>query len=93
MEWLKGHLDDPLAGLPRDDEELVSLITQLVMTAEREPASERAMELNFLLLEQRLIEGRIVEAGEKGDDAARAELSRERAGLVERIAHAERVGG
>jgi DNA primase len=92
LEWLKGHLDDPLAGLPRDDEELVSLITQLVMTAEREPASERAMELNFLLLEQRLIEGRIVEAGEKGDDAARAELSRERAGLVERIAHAERVG-
>jgi DNA primase len=92
LEWLKGHLDDPLAGLPRDDEELVSLITQLVMTAEREPASERAMELNYLLLEQRLIEGRIVEAGEKGDDAARAELSRERAGLVERIAHAERVG-
>ena len=48
-----GHLDEPMTGLPRDDEELVSLITQLVMSAEREPASREAMELNFLQLEQR----------------------------------------
>ena len=92
LEWLRDHVESPQDGLPREDDELVRLITELVMDAKREPASESAMELNFLLLEQRRIEDRIAEAGEKGDDAARAELSRERAGLVQRIAHAERVG-
>ncbi len=56
LEWLRGHLDDPMAGLPRDDEELVSLVTTLVMSSEREPASSAAMELNFLQLEQRRLE-------------------------------------
>ncbi|MGN6558486.1 MAG: hypothetical protein ACTHLH_10820, partial [Solirubrobacterales bacterium] len=55
-----------------------------------EPASHEAMELNFLLLEQRRLEGEIAAAGERGDYERRAALSRERAALVERIAHAER---
>jgi hypothetical protein len=93
LDWLRGHLEEPLSGLPREDEELVSLITQLVMLAERQPASESGMELNFMLLEQWRLESRIAEAGESGDDARRAELNRERAALVDRIAHAERVGG
>ena len=58
-DWLAEHLDDPLEGLPREDEELVSLVTQLVMSAEREPGGREAMELNFLQLEQAAIEGRI----------------------------------
>jgi len=33
------------------------------------------------------------EFGERGDYERRAALSRERAALVQRIAHAERVGG
>ena len=48
------------------------------------------MELNFLLLEQRRLEDEIAAAGERGDYERRAALSRERAALVERIAHAER---
>jgi DNA primase len=91
LDWLRDHLDDPLAGLPREEEELVSLMTQLVMLAEREPASEEAMELNFLQLEQRRLEERIEAAGASGDYERRAELNRERAALVERIKHAERV--
>ncbi len=91
-EWLKGHLDDPMAGLPREDEELVSLVTQLVMSAEREPASEAAMELNFLLLEQRALEDRIAAAREQGDYDAVDALGRERSALVGRIAGAEQVG-
>ena len=47
-DWLAGHLEDPLAGFPREDEELLSLITQLVMSSEREPGSREAMELNLL---------------------------------------------
>jgi DNA primase len=91
-EWLVAHLDEPLGGLPREDEELVSLVTQLVMTAEREPASREAMELNFLQLEQRMLEGRLTAARERGDDQEFARLSRERAGLVDRIAHWEARG-
>ena len=91
VEWLRAHLDEPLAGLPREDDDLVSLVTQLKMVAEREPASREAMELNFLLLEQRRLEDRIDEAGERGDYERRAELNLERAALVERIAHAERA--
>jgi hypothetical protein len=92
MEWLGERLEEPLSGLPRDDEDLVSLITHLVMLAERQPASKSGMELNFMLLEQWRLEERIAEAGERGDDEGRAELNRERAALVDRIAHAERVG-
>jgi DNA primase len=92
VEWLRTHLDDPMAGLPRDDEELVSLVTQLVMSAEREPASPEAMELNFLLLEQRALEDRIAAAREKGDYAEVDELGRERASLTQQIAGAGQVG-
>ena len=55
------------ASLPHDDRELAAVVTELVMTARTEPASAEAMELNFMLLEQRRIEARIGEAGESGD--------------------------
>jgi DNA primase len=91
-DWLLGHLEAPLSGLPRDDEQLVSLVTALAMTAEREPASREAMELNFLQLEQRMLEDRLGAARERGDDEEFARLSRERAGLADRIAHWETRG-
>jgi DNA primase len=87
-DWLAEHLEDPLKGLPRDDEELVSLVTQLKMRAEREPATREAMELNFLELERSLIEHRIEEAQRGGGDPP-VELQRQRAELADRIAHAE----
>jgi DNA primase len=89
--WLGAHLAEPLAGLPREDEELVSLVTQLVMTAEREPTSEDAMEMNFLLLEQRRLADQIAEAEKKGDHERRAELHREHAAVGERIQRPERL--
>jgi len=64
-----------------------------VILAHDEPASPEAMELNFLLLEQRRIESEIASAGERNDYEQRAVLSRERAALVERIARTERVSG
>jgi DNA primase len=87
-EWLAGHLDEPMSGLPREDEELVSLITHLVMKAEREPGGREAMELNFLQLEQTVIEGRI-EVARKGGGDPPVDLQRRRAELAERIAHWE----
>lgn len=89
--WLRKHPDDPASNLP-DDRELAGLVTELVMLSRDEPSSTEAMELNFLQLEQRRIEAEIAAAGERGDYERRAALSRERAALVERIAHAERVG-
>lgn len=91
-EFIRAHPKDPAEHLPRENGALAALITELVMLAREEPASEEAMELNFLLLDQRRLEDEIAAAGERGDYERRARLSRERAALVERIAHAQRVG-
>lgn len=91
--WLREHPEDPASNLPHDDGELAGLIAELVIMSREEPASHEAMELNYLLLEQRRLEGEIAAAGERGDYERRAALSRERAALVERIAHAERPAG
>jgi DNA primase len=90
-DWLAEHLEEPLRGLPREDEELVSLVTQLVMRAEREPGGREAMELNLLQLEQAMIEGRIKVAQQGGGDPP-VDLQRRRAELAERIAHWETAG-
>jgi DNA primase len=92
LAWLREHPDDPASDLPHDDPELAGLIAELVILAHDEPASAEAMQLNYLLLEQRRLEAEIAAAGEKNDYERRAVLSRERAALVERIAHTERVG-
>jgi DNA primase len=89
LAWLREH-PDPASDLPRDDDKLSGLITELVMLSRNQPAAADAMELNFLLLEQRRLEDEIAAAGERSDYERRASLSRERAALVERIAHAER---
>ena len=92
LAWLREHLDDPASGLPRDDQQLTSLITELVMTAEREPASEGAMELNYMLLEQERLEKGITAAQQAGADDERARLISERARLRDRISQAESIG-
>jgi len=90
--WLREHPEDPASDLPHDDDELASLIAELVIVAHEEPASAEAMELNYLLLEQRRLEAEIARAGEAGEYERRAALSRDRAALVERIARTERPG-
>jgi DNA primase len=87
-EWLVNHLDRPLEGLPAGDEELVAVVTQLVMGSEREPASREAMELNFLSLERAMVDGEIERAAAGGGDPP-VELQLRRAELSERIAHFE----
>jgi DNA primase len=89
LVWVRDHLEDPMAGLPRDDEELVSLVTELVMASKREAVQEGEMELNFMLLEQQRIERGISDAQEAGKDEERARLISERAELRDKIAHAE----
>jgi DNA primase len=91
--FIRAHPTDPADHLPRENGALAALVTELVMMAREQPASKESMELNFLLLDQRRLEEEIAAAGERGDYERRAALSRERAALVERIAHAQRVAG
>jgi hypothetical protein len=90
-DYLRAHPKDPAKHLPPENGALAALITELVMMAREEPASEESMELNFLLLDQRRLEDEIAAAGTRGDYERRARLSRERAVLVQHIAHAQRV--
>jgi DNA primase len=90
-DWLAEHLAEPLAGLPRDDEELVSLVTYVYTRADREPGGRDAMELNFMQLEKAVVESQIEAVRKEGGDAP-VELQRRRAELAERIAHWETAG-
>ena len=85
--WLREHLEDPSAGLGRDDEALLAYVTQVRMESEREPASAEAMELNLLELERGMVEDRIAAAEAKGGEPPVA-LQRRRAEIAERIARA-----
>jgi DNA primase len=91
--FIRAHPTNPAEHLPRENGALAALVTELLMMAREQPASKESMELNFLLLDQRRLEEEIAAAGERGDYERRAQLSRERAALVERIAHAQRVAG
>jgi DNA primase len=93
VAWLRENPQDPASNLPREDAELSGLVAELIITAHDEPASPEAMELNFRLVELRRIGAEIAAAGEAEDPQRRAALSMERAALVQRIAHTERVGG
>ncbi len=85
--WIAGHLEDPLADLRRDDEELFSYVTDVKMRSEEEPASAEAMELSFLELERARLDDEIATA--QADGAPPVELQRRRAELTERIARAQ----
>ena len=86
-DWLAEHLEHPREGLPRDDEELADAVTQLVVRAQREPASPEAMELNFLLLEKAAVERQIAAAEANGGDPPDRRCRSAAAELAERIAH------
>ena len=87
-DWLREHLDQPAEELPRDDADLADAVTQLVVRAQREPASPEAMELNFLLLERLAVERRLAAAQGNGGQAL-VDLQKQRAELSEKIAHHE----
>ena len=86
--WLLGHLDKPTEGLDRSDEPLLAYVTQVVMQAEREPASAEAMELSMLELEVSRVDAEIA-ALDASSDAPPVELQRKRAELTERIARSQ----
>ncbi len=75
-QFLREHLSDPAGHLPRENGGLAALITELVMTAREEPASEEAMAWNLQFLEERRLEDEIAAVGAQ-DYERRSRLIRE----------------
>jgi DNA primase len=84
-DWLLEHLDAPTAGLATEDPELARTVGEIVVRASSEPASEHALELAFLQLEQRRLEREIKAAAESSDFDRQRELSVERSRVITRL--------
>jgi DNA primase len=80
--WLQQHLADPTADLPRDDDELVSLVVEAVTESEREPANRDSMEFHLLGVQLAATDDQIATAS--GEDL-RA-LQRQKGEFKERMA-------
>jgi DNA primase len=85
VEWLKGHLDDPAAGLDPQDRELQKMVAALVARADPDLVGTGSIRRNFMELELASLEDEIAEAARSGDAAGRVELQRRRSELVEQL--------
>jgi DNA primase len=75
-EHLVAHFDDPLAQLPEDDPTVAAIITGVAMAAqEQAEATEPALRLDFLQLEQRRIDREIPRAAAESDHARVGQLA------------------
>jgi hypothetical protein len=83
--WIAGHFETPTLGLPTDDEQLAHAVSEIVVRSSGQPAGERALEVGFLGLERRRLEGAIKKAGESEDFEQQRELSLRRTEITERI--------
>ena len=79
------HFDAPTAGLATDEPELARVVSEIVVRASSEPASEHALELAFLQLERRRLEREIKAAVEAEDFDRQRELSVERSQVITRL--------
>jgi DNA primase len=84
--WIVEHYDSPTLGLGRDDEQLFQAVSEIVVRASSQPASEHALEIGFLGLERRRLERAIKLAGDAEDFDRQRELSLQRNETTEAIA-------
>jgi DNA primase len=84
-DWLLEHFDAPTTGLATEEPELARVVGEIVVRASSEPASEHALELAFLQLEQRKLEREIKAAAESSDFDRQRELSVERSRVITRL--------
>jgi DNA primase len=84
--WILEHFDSPTAGLTEQGEQLSQVVSEIVVRASSEPRSEQALEIGFLGLERRRLEGAIRQAAEAQDFERQRELSVERSHVTETIA-------
>ena len=55
-DWLREHLDEPLAGLPPGDPALTAAVHEIVARADTQPSDEAALRVQFLWLDHARIE-------------------------------------
>ena len=84
--WILEHFDSPTAGLGPHDAELMHTVSEIVVRASSQPASEHALEENFLGLEHRRLEREIKNAVLVEDYERHRELSVERSRVTDSIA-------
>ncbi len=85
--WILEHFESPTAGLGPDDPELMHTVSEIIVRASSEPASEHALEIGFLGLERRRLEREIKQIAAQGEQyERRRELSVERSRVTESIA-------
>ena len=85
--WILEHFDSPTTGLGPHDAELMHTVSEIVVRASSEPASEHALEVGFLGLERRRLEREIKQIAAQGEQFERQrELSVERSRVTESIA-------
>jgi DNA primase len=84
--WILEHFDSPTLGLGRDDEHLFQAVSEIVVRASSQPASEHALEIGFLGLERRRLEREIKTVSEAEDFERQRELSLRRNETTEAIA-------
>src|SRR5436190_2146914 len=80
LRWLREHLDAPLEGIASDDEELSSLIGQLVMRAPRRTPSVAALDAELLRLQIARLDRRI-----RDGDGPISELAAQKSVLKSRL--------
>jgi DNA primase len=85
-EWILEHFDAPTAGLSGQDDQLAHVVSEIVVRAASERPSRQALEIGFLGLERRRLEGAIRIAAEQDDFERQRELSLERNRITETIA-------
>jgi hypothetical protein len=83
--WIADHFGAPTASLRRDDEELSQAVSEIVVRAAGQPASERALEVGFLGLERRRLEREMKRLGETEDFDRQRELALRRIEITEAI--------
>jgi hypothetical protein len=84
--WILEHFESPTAGLGPHDAELMHTVSEIVVRASSEPATEHALEVGYLGLERRRLEREIKSAALGEDIERQRELSVERSRVTEAIA-------
>lgn len=61
LGWLREHLEQPLGGLPRDDEELFAAVSALTLLSEEQSATPELMEETWRLIQLAHIDRELAE--------------------------------
>jgi hypothetical protein len=84
--WTLEHFESPTRGLPQEDDQLAQAVSEIVVRAAGQPATEHALEVGFMGLERRRLERAIKIAAEQQDFERQRELSLLRNEATEKIA-------